>query len=76
MSSFARVERLAARMEPRQKERATVVGEELDELSREGARRMLMQALDWEVADYIERDEDARDEGVPSIYSSARTELD
>ena len=53
-----------------------MVGEELDELSREGARRMLMQALDWEVADYIERDEDARDEGVPSIYSSARTELD
>ena len=25
-----------------------MVGEELDELSREGARRMLMQALDWE----------------------------
>jgi transposase-like protein len=34
----------------------------LDELAREGARRMLMQALDAEVAAYIERHRDERDE--------------
>jgi putative transposase len=37
-------------------------GPELDELVREGARRMLLAALDLEVADYIERHRDFRDE--------------
>jgi transposase-like protein len=37
-------------------------GSELDELVREGARRMLLAALDMEVASYIERHHDFRDE--------------
>ncbi len=37
-------------------------GPELDELVREGARRMLLAALDVEVANYIERYRDFRDE--------------
>lgn len=48
--------------DPPKKEKADAVGQELDELAREGARRMLMQALDAEVADYIERHQDPRDE--------------
>ncbi|HEY2484164.1 MAG TPA: IS256 family transposase, partial [Candidatus Binataceae bacterium] len=34
----------------------------LDEIAREGARRMLMAALQAESADYVERHRDARDE--------------
>jgi putative transposase len=34
----------------------------LDELAREGARRMLLKALEAEVGEYIERHEEARDE--------------
>ncbi|MFW6206772.1 MAG: hypothetical protein ACOC5J_02445, partial [Gemmatimonadota bacterium] len=35
---------------------------DLDELAREGARRMLIAALEAEVADYIERYRSVRDE--------------
>ena len=35
---------------------------DLDELAREGARRMLLAALDEEVAAYLERHRDFRDE--------------
>ena len=35
----------------------------LDELAREGARRMLVEALEAEVAEYLERHREARDEG-------------
>jgi transposase-like protein len=38
------------------------LGSDLDELVREGARRMLLAALDAEVADYIERHREFRDE--------------
>ena len=41
---------------------AAVVGLGLDELAREGARRMLVAALEAEVADYLARYEEARDE--------------
>ncbi len=41
---------------------AEVVAMGLDELAREGARRMLQTALELEVADYLERFRDARDE--------------
>ena len=41
---------------------AAVVGPSLDELAREGARRMLVAALEAEVADYLARYEEARDE--------------
>jgi putative transposase len=59
--------------DPPKKEKADAVGEELDELAREGARRMLMQALDAEVADYIERHQDARDdEGHALVVRNGR----
>ena len=48
--------------DPPEKEKAEVVSQELDELAREGARRMLAQALEAEVAEYIERHWDARDD--------------
>jgi putative transposase len=35
----------------------------LDELAREGARRMIATALEAEVAEYVERFADERDEG-------------
>ncbi|HEV2087592.1 MAG TPA: IS256 family transposase [Cryptosporangiaceae bacterium] len=41
---------------------AAVVGASLDELAREGARRMLVAALEAEVADYLARFGEARDE--------------
>jgi putative transposase len=41
---------------------AAVVERSLDELAREGARRMLVAALEAEVADYLARFGDARDE--------------
>jgi len=41
---------------------AAVVGPSLDELAREGARRMLVAALEAEVADYVARFGAARDE--------------
>jgi putative transposase len=41
---------------------AAVVGLGLDELAREGARRMLVAALEAEVADYLARHGEARDE--------------
>src|SRR6266702_6758779 len=41
---------------------AEVVATGLDELAREGARRMLQAALEIEVSDYLERFRDARDE--------------
>ena len=41
---------------------AAVVGPSLDELAREGARRMLVAALEAEVAEYLARHEEARDE--------------
>src|SRR5688500_20244183 len=41
---------------------AAVVGPSLDELAREGARRMLVAALEAEVADYVARCGEARDE--------------
>jgi putative transposase len=51
---------------PEDTERATtaaaVVGPRLDELAREGARRMLVAALEAEVADYVARCGEARDE--------------
>jgi putative transposase len=51
---------------PEDTERATtaaaVVGPSLDELAREGARRMLAAALEAEVADYVARFGEARDE--------------
>jgi len=34
----------------------------LDEIAREGARRMLMEALQAEVSDYIDKFKDVRDE--------------
>jgi len=40
---------------------AAVVGLSLDELAREGARRMLVAALEVEVADYVARSGEARD---------------
>ena len=51
--------------DPPEKEKAEVVSQELDELAREGARRMLAQALEAEVAEYIERHWDARDDKGP-----------
>src|SRR4051794_29474040 len=41
---------------------AAIVGLSLDELAREGARRMLVAALEAEVADYVARFGAARDE--------------
>jgi putative transposase len=41
---------------------AAVVGPSLDELAREGARRMLVAALEAEVADYVARFGEVRDE--------------
>src|SRR3954449_5441955 len=41
---------------------AAIVGPSLDELAREGARRMLVAALEAEVADYLARYGEARDE--------------
>src|SRR6266487_1827051 len=41
---------------------ADVVTLGLDQLAREGARRMLQVALELEVAEYVERFRDARDE--------------
>ena len=41
---------------------AAVVGASLDELAREGARRMLVAALEAEVAEYLARHGEARDE--------------
>jgi len=41
---------------------AAVVGPSLDELAREGARRMLVAALEAEVADYVARFGETRDE--------------
>ena len=41
---------------------AAVVGPSLDELAREGARRMLVAALEVEVADYLARFGEGRDE--------------
>src|SRR5947199_4182718 len=41
---------------------AAVVGPSLDELAREGARRMLVAALEAEEADYVARFGEARDE--------------
>jgi transposase-like protein len=57
---------------------ATVVGLSLDELAREGARRMLVAALEVEVADYVARSREARDERghaevVRNGHAQART---
>src|SRR3954468_10454596 len=41
---------------------AAIVALSLDELAREGARRMLVAALEAEVGDYLARYEEARDE--------------
>ena len=48
--------------DPPEKEKVEVLGRELDELAREGAREMLAQALEVEVAEYVERHQDKRDE--------------
>ena len=48
--------------DPPEKEKVEVLGRELDELAREGARQMLAQALEVEVAEYVERHEDKREE--------------
>jgi hypothetical protein len=37
------------------------LGMTLDEIAKEGARRMLVSALEAEVADYLERHQDERD---------------
>ena len=57
---------------------AAVVGLSLDELAREGARRMLVAALEVEVADYVARSREARDERghaevVRNGHAQART---
>ena len=51
-------------------------GPELDELVRDGARRMLLAALDVEVANYIERYRDFRDErGHALVLRNGRARL-
>jgi putative transposase len=49
-------------VEKEKESQAEEFGPELDELVREGARRMLLAALDAEVASYIERHREVRDE--------------
>lgn len=49
--------RIVAEEEDRQ-----VLAKDLDEIAREGARQMLVLALDAERSDYIERFKDQRDE--------------
>ena len=45
----------------------------LDEFAREGARRMLMEALDAEVADYVERHQAQRgDDGRALVVRNGR----
>ena len=49
-------------------------GNELDELAREGARRMLVEALDAEVSEYLERHRDERDaEGRALVVRNGRS---
>ena len=51
---------------------AAVVALNLDELAREGARRMLVAALETEVAEYLARFGDVRDErGTPRWCGTA-----
>ena len=51
------------------------VGTALDELAREGARRMLMTALEEEVGDYIESHSPERDEnGHASVVRNGRAQ--
>jgi hypothetical protein len=44
----------------------------LDDLAREGARRMIAAALEAEVAEYIERFADQRDEDVRPLLFRGR----
>ena len=44
----------------------------LDEIAREGARRMLAQALEAEVADYIARNQERDEHGSARCRVSAR----
>ena len=45
---------------------------QLDEIAREGARRMLMAALEAEAADYVERHRDERDDRGPRTGGAQR----
>ena len=59
--------------DPPEKEKDEAVSQELDELAREGARRMLMRALESEVSEYIERHQEARDdEGHALVVRNGR----
>ena len=49
--------------DPPKESKQEEVGKTLDGLAREGARRMLMSALEEEVSDYVERHVEERDEG-------------
>lgn len=44
----------------------------LDDLAREGARRMIATALEAEVADYVERFTEERDEGGKRLVVPSR----
>ena len=48
--------------DPPKESKQEEVGKTLDGLAREGARRMLMSALEEEVSDYVERHVEERDE--------------
>ncbi len=45
---------------------------DLDEIAREGARRMLAQALEAEVADYIARNQERDDEGRAKVVRNGK----
>ncbi len=47
--------------DPPKESKQEEVGKTLDGLAREGARRMLMSALEEEVSDYVERHVEERD---------------
>jgi hypothetical protein len=48
----------------------------LDEIAREGARRMLLEALKVEVDDYVERHRSKRDERGHALVVQPRAERD
>ena len=49
---------------------------DLDEIAREGARRMLAQALEAEVEDYIERNQERDDNGRAKVVRNGKARHD
>jgi hypothetical protein len=64
---------MAAAHQDRARPPLTLAGPTLDEIAREGARRMLTEALEAEVADYIERHQERDESGRATVVRNGKT---